>query len=137
MVDIRYCKEIISKQSPGPDGERGVIVMTSSVAAEEGQIGQAAYSASKGGVASMTLPLARDLARSGIRVVCIAPGVFETPMMQAAPEAVRKSLAEQIPFPARLGQPDEFAALVEHVFENRMLNGTVMRIDGAMRMGPR
>lgn len=134
---VRLAAEAISKQPPGPDGERGVIVMTSSVAAEEGQIGQAAYSASKGGVASMTLPLARDLARFGIRVVCIAPGAFETPMMQAAPEAVRKSLAEQIPFPARLGQPDEFAALVEHVFENVMLNGTVVRIDGAMRMGPR
>lgn len=134
---VRLAAEAISKQSPGPDGERGVIVMTSSVAAEEGQIGQAAYSASKGGVASMTLPLARDLARSGIRVVSIAPGVFETPMVQAAPEAVRKSLAEQIPFPSRLGQPDEFAALVEHVFVNVMLNGTVVRIDGAMRMGPR
>ena len=85
----------------------------------------------------MTLPLARDLARYGIRVVSIAPGVFETPMMQAAPEAVQKSLAEQIPFPSRLGHPDEFAALVEHVFENRMLNGTVLRLDGAMRMGPR
>ncbi len=134
---VRLAAEAIAKQPPGLDGERGVIVMTSSVAAEEGQIGQAAYSASKGGVASMTLPLARDLARSGIRVVSIAPGVFETPMVQAAPEAVRKSLAEQIPFPARLGHPDEFAALVEHAFENRMLNGTVVRIDGAMRMGPR
>ena len=134
---VRLAAEAIAKQPPGLDGERGVIVMTSSVAAEEGQIGQAAYSASKGGVASMTLPLARDLARFGIRVVSIAPGVFETPMMQAAPEAVRKSLAEQIPFPQRLGQPDEFAALVEHAFENVMLNGTVVRIDGAMRMGPR
>ena len=134
---VRLAAELIAKQPPGPDGERGVIVTTSSVAAEEGQIGQAAYSASKGGVASMTLPLARDLARFGIRVVCIAPGAFETPMMQAAPEAVRKSLAEQVPFPSRLGQPDEFAALVEHAFENRMLNGTVVRIDGAMRMGPR
>lgn len=134
---VRLAAEAISKQPPGPDGERGVIVTTSSVAAEEGQIGQAAYSASKGGVASMTLPLARDLARFGIRVVCIAPGAFETPMMQAAPEAVRKSLAEQIPFPSRLGQPDEFAALVEHAFQNVMLNGTVVRIDGAMRMGPR
>ncbi len=134
---VRLAAEVIAKQSPGPDGERGVIVTTSSIAAEEGQIGQAAYSASKGGVAAMTLPLARDLARYGIRVVSIAPGVFETPMMQAAPEAVRKSLAEQIPFPQRLGQPDEFAALVEHAFENRMLNGTVLRIDGAMRMGPK
>lgn len=134
---VRLAAEIIAKQLPGPDGERGVIVTTSSVAAEEGQIGQVAYSASKGGVASMTLPLARDLARFGIRVVCVAPGAFETPMMQAAPEAVRKSLAEQIPFPSRLGHPDEFAALVDHAFENRMLNGTVVRIDGAMRMGPR
>lgn len=134
---VRLAAEVIAKQTPGLDGERGVIVMTSSVAAEEGQIGQAAYSASKGGVAAMTLPLARDLARFGIRVACVAPGAFETPMMQAAPEAVRKSLAEQIPFPSRLGHPDEFAALVEHAFENRMLNGTIMRIDGAMRMGPR
>ncbi len=134
---VRLAAEVIAKQPPGPDGERGVIVTTSSIAAEEGQIGQAAYSASKGGVAAMTLPLARDLARYGIRVVSIAPGVFETPMVQAAPDAVRKSLSEQIPFPSRLGQPDEFAALVEHVFENRMLNGTVLRLDGAMRMGPR
>lgn len=134
---VRLAAELIAKQPFGPDGERGVIVTTSSIAAEEGQIGQAAYSASKGGVAAMTLPLARDLARYGIRVVSIAPGVFETPMMQAAPEAVQKSLAEQIPFPSRLGHPDEFAALVEHVFENRMLNGTVLRLDGAMRMGPR
>ena len=134
---VRLAAELIAKQPPGPDGERGVIVTTSSIAAEEGQIGQAAYSASKGGVAAMTLPLARDLARYGIRVVSIAPGVFETPMMQAAPEAVQKSLAEQIPFPSRLGHPDEFAALVEHVFENRMLNGTVLRLDGAMRMGPK
>ena len=134
---VRLAAELIAKQAPGPDGERGVIVMTSSIAAEEGQIGQAAYSASKGGVAAMTLPLARDLARFGIRAVSIAPGTFETPMMQNAPEAVRKSLAEQIPFPSRLGHPDEFAALVEHIFENRMLNGTVLRLDGAMRMGPK
>jgi len=116
-------------------GERGVIINTASVAAFEGQIGQAAYSASKGGVAAMTLPIARELGRSGIRVVAIAPGIFETPMMQAAPAAVRDSLAQQIPFPSRFGQPDEYAALAQHVFENSMLNGTVIRLDGAVRMG--
>jgi NAD(P)-dependent dehydrogenase (short-subunit alcohol dehydrogenase family) len=109
-------------------------VMTSSISAFEGQIGQAAYAASKGGVASLTLPLARELAQHGIRVVSIAPGVFETPMMQAAPDKVRQSLVAQIPFPQRFGDPTEFASLVCHAFENNMLNGCILRLDGAMRM---
>lgn len=116
------------------DGERGVLITTSSVAAFDGQIGQAAYAASKAGVAGMTLPIARELAALGIRVVSIAPGIFDTPLMANMPANVRASLAEQVPFPARLGRPEEFAALVTHVIENRMLNGTVMRLDGAMRM---
>lgn len=133
----RLAAAAMGKNSPAEDGERGVIVMTSSVAAFEGQIGQAAYAASKGGVAAMTLPMARDLGRHGIRVVSVAPGVFETPMMQAAPDNVRQSLASQIPFPPRFGDPAEFAALVQHIFENRMLNGAVLRIDGGVRMGPK
>jgi NAD(P)-dependent dehydrogenase (short-subunit alcohol dehydrogenase family) len=133
----RLAAEAMAKNAPGEDGERGVIVNTSSVAAFDGQIGQAAYSASKGGVAAMTLPMARELGRHGIRVVAIAPGVFETPMMQAAPENVRQSLAAQIPFPPRFGKPAEFAALVEHVLVNPMLNGAVVRIDGGVRMGPK
>jgi NAD(P)-dependent dehydrogenase (short-subunit alcohol dehydrogenase family) len=119
------------------DGERGVIVNTASVAAFDGQVGQAAYSASKGGVAAMTLPLARDLAQSLIRVVAIAPGIFNTPLLSTLPEAARGALAEQIPHPRRLGEPDEFAALVEHVITNPMLNGEVIRLDGAIRMAPR
>lgn len=118
----------------GNEDERGVIVMTSSVAAFEGQIGQAAYSASKGAVAAMTLPMARELSRHGIRVVSIAPGVFETPMMQAASEKVRQPLLDQTIFPRRFGQPDEFAMMVEQVFENKMLNGCTLRLDGALRM---
>lgn len=119
------------------DGERGVIVNTSSIAAYEGQMGQAAYAASKGGVAGMTLPMARDLARDGVRVVSIAPGLFGTPMLRGLPEEVQESLAAQVPFPARLGDPAEYAALVCHVAENPMLNGEVIRLDGAIRMGPR
>lgn len=134
---VRLAAEAINRGEPDADEERGAIVMTSSVAAYDGQIGQASYSASKGGVASMTLPLARELGRSGIRVVSIAPGAFETPMMQAAPDKVRQSLIDQTPFPHRLGQADEFASLVTHVFENRMLNGCVLRLDGAIRMGSR
>jgi NAD(P)-dependent dehydrogenase (short-subunit alcohol dehydrogenase family) len=134
---VRLAAEAISRSDPQQDGLRGVVVMTSSIAAFEGQIGQAAYAASKGGVASLTLPLARELGQHGIRVVSIAPGVFDTPMMQAAPEKVRQSLSEQIPFPHRLGQADEFASLVCHVFENDMLNGCVLRLDGALRMGPK
>ena len=134
---VRLAAEAIARSEPQEDDLRGVVVMTSSVSAFEGQIGQAAYSASKGGVASLTLPLARELGQHGIRVVSIAPGVFDTPMMQAAPDKVRQSLIEQIPFPHRFGQPDEFASLVCHVFENNMLNGCVLRLDGAIRMGPK
>jgi NAD(P)-dependent dehydrogenase (short-subunit alcohol dehydrogenase family) len=134
---IRLAAQAMAKETPGEDGERGVIVNTASVAAFEGQIGQAAYAASKGGVAAMTLPVARELARYGIRVVTIAPGVFETPMMAGFPEEVRASLGASVPFPARLGSPAEFAALVRHICENRMLNGEVIRLDGALRMAPR
>ena len=117
--------------------ERGVIINTASVAAFDGQIGQAAYAASKGGVASMTLPLAREFAASLIRVVCIAPGIFETPMMASLSPSARESLAAQVPHPARLGRPSEFAALVQHIVENPMINGETIRLDGAIRMGPR
>jgi NAD(P)-dependent dehydrogenase (short-subunit alcohol dehydrogenase family) len=132
---VRLASEAIARSEPQEDNLRGVAVMTSSISAFEGQLGQAAYSASKGGVASLTLPLAREFRQHGIRVVSIAPGVFETPMMQAAPDKVRQSLVDQIPFPRRFGQPKEFAALVCHVFENNMLNGCVLRLDGALRMG--
>jgi NAD(P)-dependent dehydrogenase (short-subunit alcohol dehydrogenase family) len=133
---LRLAAQKMSENSPNSDGERGAIINTASVSAFEGQVGQAAYSASKGGVAAMTLPLARDLARHGIRVVAVAPGVFQTPMMNAAPEKVQQSLREQTIFPKRLGEPAEFAALVQHIFENPMLNGSVIRLDGAVRMGP-
>lgn len=128
--------EHIARSEPR-DGERGVIVNTASVAAFDGQVGQAAYSASKGGVAAMTLPLARDLAQSLIRVVAIAPGIFKTPLLSTLPEPVQAALAEQIPHPKRLGKASEFAALVEHIVANPMLNGEVIRLDGAIRMGPR
>jgi len=118
-----------------PSGERGVIVNTASVAAFDGQIGQAAYSASKGGVVSMTLPIARELSRHGIRVMTIAPGIFDTPMMASLPEAARQSLSQQVPFPPRFGQPHEYANLVKHIIENEILNGEVIRLDGAIRMG--
>lgn len=131
---LRLAGQAMRGNAPNAHGERGVIITTSSVAAFEGQIGQAAYSASKGGVAALTLPAARELARFGIRVVSIAPGVFETPMVQKLPEKVRQSLEAQTVFPARLGHPDEFAALVEHILDNPMLNGDVIRLDGAMRM---
>jgi NAD(P)-dependent dehydrogenase (short-subunit alcohol dehydrogenase family) len=124
-------------QTEPVDGERGVIVNTASAAAFDGQIGQAAYAASKGGVVGMTLPLARDLAASLVRVVTIAPGLFDTPMLQGLPEPARQSLAAQVPMPSRLGDPQEYAALVRHICENRMLNGEVIRLDGAIRMGPR
>lgn len=130
----RLAAAAMTSNTPNAEGERGVIVNTSSVAAFEGQVGQAAYSASKGGVASMTLPLARELARFGIRVVAIAPGVFETPMVSALPPEAQQSLAAQIPFPPRLGRASEFAALVQHIFENPMLNGSIIRLDGALRM---
>lgn len=119
-----------------PDGERGVVVTTSSIAAEDGQIGQAAYAASKGGVAALTLPVARDLAPSGIRVVAILPGLFETPMFATLPEAGRKALAASVPFPARLGHPDEYAMMVRQICENPMLNGVSIRLDGAARLAP-
>ncbi|MEJ2804407.1 SDR family NAD(P)-dependent oxidoreductase [Comamonadaceae bacterium PP-2] len=122
---------------PLADGERGVIVLTASVAAFDGQIGQQAYAASKGGLVSMTLPMARDLARHGIRVCTLAPGLFATPLMQELPEEVQKSLAASIPFPPRLGHPDEFAQLACHVVTNGHLNGEVIRLDGALRMAPR
>jgi NAD(P)-dependent dehydrogenase (short-subunit alcohol dehydrogenase family) len=134
---VRLSAAAIAKNKPDAEGERGAIVMTSSVAAYDGQIGQAAYAASKGGVASMTLPLARDLARDGIRVVSIAPGIFDTQMVAGMNEEVRKSLASQIPFPPRFGKPEEFAALAEHILTNPMLNGEVIRLDGAVRMGPK
>jgi NAD(P)-dependent dehydrogenase (short-subunit alcohol dehydrogenase family) len=131
----RLAAEAIARSEPQEDGQRGVLVMTSSVSAFDGQIGQASYAASKGGVASLTLPLAREFAQHGIRVVSVAPGVFETPMMQAAPDKVRQSLVDQIPFPKRFGHPEEFAAFVCQIFENDMLNGCVLRLDGAIRMG--
>ena len=134
---IRLAAESMAENTPGEDGERGVIVNTASVAAFDGQIGQAAYSASKGGIVGMTLPIARELARVGIRVMTIAPGTFDTPLLAALPEAARQSLGQQVPFPARLGKPAEFAALVRHIFENPMLNGEVIRLDGAIRMAPK
>jgi NAD(P)-dependent dehydrogenase (short-subunit alcohol dehydrogenase family) len=133
---IRLASEAIAANEPDAGGERGVVVNTASIAAFDGQIGQAAYSASKGGVAGMTLPIARELGRSGIRVVTIAPGIFETPMMALLPEPAREHLLDQTVFPRRLGDPSEFAALVRHVIENRMLNGEVIRLDGAIRMPP-
>jgi NAD(P)-dependent dehydrogenase (short-subunit alcohol dehydrogenase family) len=134
---VRLAAEAIARQQPLDDGERGAIVMTASVAAFDGQTGQAAYAASKGGVAAMALPLARDLARQGIRVNVIAPGVFETPMVGAMPENVRDSLLGQTPFPQRFGDPDEFAALVQHAFENHMLNASIIRLDAGIRMAAR
>ncbi|HET9361567.1 MAG TPA: 3-hydroxyacyl-CoA dehydrogenase [Vicinamibacterales bacterium] len=133
----RLAAAAMSSNEPTSAGERGVIVNTASVAAFDGQIGQAAYSASKGGIVSMTLPLAREFARIGVRVVTIAPGTFDTPLLAALPEAARASLAQQVPFPPRLGRPEEFASLVRHVFENEMLNGEVIRLDGAIRMAPK
>jgi 3-hydroxyacyl-CoA dehydrogenase / 3-hydroxy-2-methylbutyryl-CoA dehydrogenase len=134
---IRLAAAHMARNSPNTEGERGVIVNTASVAAFDGQIGQAAYSASKGGIVGMTLPIARDLAELGIRVVTIAPGIFDTPLLATLPEPVRVSLGKQVPFPSRLGRPVEFAALVTHVIENAMLNGETIRLDGAIRMQPR
>jgi NAD(P)-dependent dehydrogenase (short-subunit alcohol dehydrogenase family) len=134
---IRLAVAQMVKNTPNEEGERGVIVNTASVAAFDGQIGQAAYSASKGGVVGMTLPIARDLASLGIRVLTIAPGTFDTPMLAMAPEPLRQALAAQIPFPSRLGRPAEFAALVRHIMENVMLNGETIRLDGAIRMAPK
>jgi NAD(P)-dependent dehydrogenase (short-subunit alcohol dehydrogenase family) len=136
---LRLGAERIAKTEPvGPDGEeRGVIINTASVAAFDGQIGQAAYSASKGGVVGMTLPIARDLASKGIRVVTIAPGLFDTPLLAGLPERAKESLGKQVPHPSRLGKPDEYGALAVHIVENPMLNGEVIRLDGAIRMAPR
>jgi NAD(P)-dependent dehydrogenase (short-subunit alcohol dehydrogenase family) len=133
---IRLAAAAMAQTEP-VDGERGVIVNTASVAAFDGQIGQAAYSASKGGVVGMTLPIAREFAQSLIRVMTIAPGLFDTPMLQGLPEAARQSLGAQVPMPSRLGQPSEYAALARHIIENPMLNGEVIRLDGAIRMTPR
>jgi NAD(P)-dependent dehydrogenase (short-subunit alcohol dehydrogenase family) len=134
---VRLAAEVMVNNEPAASGERGVIVNTASVAAYDGQIGQVAYAASKGGVVALTLPVARELAASGIRVVAIAPGIFDTPMMAGLPEAARESLGKQVPFPSRLGRPEEYAALVRHIIENEMLNGAVIRLDGAIRMAPR
>jgi len=134
---IRLAAAKMSVQPAFPNGERGVIVNTSSVASFEGQIGQAAYSASKAGVNGMTLPIARELAKFGIRVVTIAPGIFDTPMLQGMSDEVRASLGQQVPFPPRLGRPDEYAALVRAIVENEVLNGEVIRLDGAIRMAPK
>lgn len=134
---IRLVAHRAAELEPLPGGERGVIVSTASVAAYDGQIGQAAYSASKGGVVGMTLPIARDLARNGIRVMTIAPGIFKTPMMSSLPQEAQDSLGASVPFPSRLGEPAEYAALVLHIVENQMLNGETIRLDGALRMGPK
>src|SRR6266478_1792091 len=134
---IRLVAALMAKNTPGAEGERGVVINTASVAAFDGQIGQAAYSASKGGIVGMTWPVARDLAEHGIRVVTIAPGLFDTPLLASLPEPVRASLAKQVPFPSRLGQPDEYAALACHIITNVMLNGETIRLDGAIRMAPR
>jgi NAD(P)-dependent dehydrogenase (short-subunit alcohol dehydrogenase family) len=134
---IRYSVEVMARNTPDEDSGRGVVVTTASVAAFDGQIGQVAYSASKGGIVGMTLPLARDLSREGIRVVTIAPGIFDTPLLGALPEAARQSLGQQVPFPKRLGRPQEYAALVQHIIENNMLNGETIRLDGAIRMAPK
>lgn len=134
---IRLCAEAMSKNEPETTGERGVLISTASVAAYDGQIGQAAYSASKGGIVGMTLPIARDLARNGIRNMTIAPGIFGTPMMFSFPQEVQDALAASVPFPSRLGTPQDYAKLVRHIFENEMLNGEVIRLDGAIRLAPR
>jgi NAD(P)-dependent dehydrogenase (short-subunit alcohol dehydrogenase family) len=134
---IRLVADRTQKLDPLTSGERGVIINTASVAAFDGQIGQAAYASSKGGVVGMTLPVARDLARAGIRVMSIAPGTFRTPMVAAMPQDVQDSLGAAVPFPSRLGDPSEFAALAAHIIENQMLNGETIRIDGAIRMAPK
>jgi NAD(P)-dependent dehydrogenase (short-subunit alcohol dehydrogenase family) len=134
---IRLAAEAMQGNAPEPTGERGVLISTASVAAYDGQIGQAAYAASKGGVVGMTLPIARDLARTGIRVMTIAPGIFGTPMLFGMPQAVQDALAASVPFPSRLGTPEDYAKLAKHIFENDMLNGEVIRLDGAIRLAPR
>jgi NAD(P)-dependent dehydrogenase (short-subunit alcohol dehydrogenase family) len=132
---LRLAANSMQNNEAKEDGERGIVINTASVAAFDGQIGQAAYAASKGGIVAMTLPLAREFARMGIRVMTIAPGIFETPLLAALPAEAQLSLGQQVPFPARLGKPAEFAKLVKHIIENQMLNGEVIRLDGAIRMG--
>ncbi len=134
---IRLAAEAMSKNAPEPTGERGVMISTASVAAYDGQIGQAAYSASKGGIVGMTLPIARDLARNGIRNMTIAPGIFGTPMLFSMPKEVQDALAASVPFPSRLGRPEDYAKLVQQIVTNDMLNGEVIRLDGAIRMAPK
>jgi NAD(P)-dependent dehydrogenase (short-subunit alcohol dehydrogenase family) len=134
---LRLAAEAIARGEPDAGGERGVIVMTASVAAYEGQIGQAGYSASKGGIVGMTLPIAREFASLGIRVMTIAPGLFDTPLLAGLPEDAKASLGKQVPFPSRLGRPEEYAELVRHIIAMPMLNGEVIRLDGAIRMAPR
>ena len=134
---IRLAAAVMAQNAPQASGERGVVINTASIAAFDGQIGQPAYAASKGGIVGMTLPIAREFATLGIRVVTIAPGIFDTPLLAALPEAARVSLGQQVPFPSRLGQPREYAALAKHIIENEMLNGEVIRLDGALRMAPR
>ena len=134
---IRLAAAVIAKNAPAENGERGVIVNTASIAAFDGQIGQPAYAASKGGIVGMTLSIAREFAAHGIRVVTIAPGIFDTPLLAGLPEAARVSLGQQVPFPSRLGRPAEYGSLVRHILENEMLNGEVIRLDGALRMAPR
>ena len=133
----RLAAEAMARNTPNAGGERGVVVLTASVAAYDGQIGQAAYSASKGGIVGMTLPIARELARVGIRVVTIAPGIFETPMMGSLPKEVQESLGKMVPFPPRLGRPPEYASLVGEIVRNEMLNGETIRLDGAIRLAPK
>lgn len=134
---MRLAAEAMGKNEPESTGERGALISTASVAAYDGQIGQAAYAASKGGIVGMTLPIARDLARSGIRNMTIAPGIFGTPMLFGMPQEVQDALAAGVPFPSRLGKPEDFAKLVRHIFENDMLNGEVIRLDGAIRLAPK
>jgi NAD(P)-dependent dehydrogenase (short-subunit alcohol dehydrogenase family) len=134
---LRLSAAAMASNEPGEDGERGAVVMTASIAAFDGQIGQTAYSASKGGVVGLTLPAARDLSRLGIRVCTIAPGLFDTPLLAALPEDARAELGKSIPFPPRLGRPEEYADLACHIAENPMLNGETIRLDGALRMPPR
>jgi NAD(P)-dependent dehydrogenase (short-subunit alcohol dehydrogenase family) len=134
---IRLAAAVIVQNAPLESGERGVIVNTASIAAYDGQIGQPAYAASKGGIVGLTLPVAREFASAGIRCVTVAPGIFDTPLLAALPEAARVSLGQQVPFPSRLGRPAEYGALVRHIIENEMLNGEVIRLDGALRMAPR
>ena len=134
---IRLAAAVVSQNAPLPSGERGVIVNTASIAAFDGQIGQPAYAASKGGIVGMTLPIAREFAQLGIRVVTVAPGIFDTPLLAGLPEPARVSLGQQVPFPSRLGRPAEYASLVRHILENEMLNGEVIRLDGALRMAPK